>query len=49
MTEIMPRRKFALKEDAINPYAIPLEEICLVAPGIWERDEVGPLYGTSAQ
>ncbi len=42
MTEIMPRRKFALKEDAINPYAIPLEEICLVAPGIWERDEVGP-------
>ena len=42
MTEIMPRRKFTLKEEAIDPYAIPLEEICLVAPGIWERDEVGP-------
>mgnify|MGYP002883038327 FL=1 len=42
MTEITPRRKFTSKEEAINPYSIPLEEICLVAPGIWERDEVGP-------
>ena len=41
MSEIVPRRKFALKEEPIDPYAIPLNDICLVAPGIWERNEVG--------
>lgn len=42
MSEIVPRRKFALNEEPIDPYAIPLKEICLVAPGIWERNEVEP-------
>ena len=31
-----------MSEQTPDPYDIPLEEICLIAPGIWERNEVGP-------
>lgn len=30
-----------MSEITPDPYDIPLEDICLIAPGIWERNEIG--------
>tara|TARA_E500000331_G_scaffold357253_1_gene418363 strand:- start:1205 stop:2431 length:1227 start_codon:yes stop_codon:yes gene_type:complete len=31
-----------MSEQTPDPYELPLEEVCLIAPGIWERNEIGP-------
>ena len=31
-----------MSEQTPDPYELPLDEICLIAPGIWERNEIGP-------